>query len=50
MQKTPIAKFSELNPLDPTYALIAGVDPVIVRWKDEEGVSVLYGRCAYRPS
>jgi glutamate synthase domain-containing protein 2 len=48
MRKTPIAKYSELKPLDPTYALIAGVDLVVVRWKDEEGVSVLYGRCAHR--
>jgi len=48
MQKTSLATYSELAPLEPTYALAAGVDLVVVRWKDEEQVSVLYGRCAHR--
>ncbi len=48
MKKITIAKWSELEPNKPTYALIAGVDLVVVRWKDEDGVSVLYGRCAHR--
>ena len=48
MHKTTLATYSELTPLQPTYALAAGVDLVVVRWKDEEQVSVLYGRCAHR--
>jgi glutamate synthase domain-containing protein 2 len=48
MQKTSLATYSELTPLEPAYALAAGVDLVVVRWKDEEQVSVLYGRCAHR--
>jgi glutamate synthase domain-containing protein 2 len=48
MQKTTVATYSELIPLKPTYALVAGVDLVVVRWGDEEQVSVLFGRCAHR--
>jgi glutamate synthase domain-containing protein 2 len=43
-----IAKFDDLVPLEPTYALVAGVDLVVVRWADEKEVSVLYGRCLHR--
>lgn len=50
MNKISITEFSfsELKPLEPSYALIAEVDLVVVRWKDEDQVSVLYGRCAHR--
>ncbi len=48
MQKTAVAIYSELTPLEPAYALVTGVDLVVVRWKDGEQVSVLYGRCAHR--
>jgi glutamate synthase domain-containing protein 2 len=48
MNKIHIANWSDLEPLTPTYALVADVDLVIVRWKDEEQASVLYGRCAHR--
>ena len=48
MQKTAVAVLSELIPLEPVYALASGVDLVVVRWKDEDQVSVLYGRCAHR--
>ena len=48
MKTTVIAKYSELEPNKPAYALVAGVDLVVVRFKDEDGVSVLYGRCAHR--
>ena len=48
MQKTTVATYSELAPLEPAYAIVAGVDLVVVRWEDEEQVSVLYGRCAHR--
>ncbi|MBT8429370.1 MAG: Rieske 2Fe-2S domain-containing protein [Gammaproteobacteria bacterium] len=48
MQKTAIATWSDLEPLKPTYALVAGVDLVVLRWKDDQEVSVLYGRCAHR--
>jgi len=48
MHKTAIATWSDLEPLKPTYALVADVDLVVLRWKDEQQVSVLYGRCAHR--
>jgi len=48
VQKTTVATYSELAPREPAYALAAGVDLVVVRWEDEEQVSVLYGRCAHR--
>lgn len=50
MNKVAITEFafSDLKPLEPTYALIADVDLVVVRLKDEDQVSVLYGRCAHR--
>ena len=50
MNKTALTEFafSDLKPLEPTYALIAEVDLVVVRWKDEDQVTVLYGRCAHR--
>ncbi len=48
MHKTSIAQWSDLEPLKPTYALAADVDLVVIRWRDEEQVSVLYGRCAHR--
>jgi glutamate synthase domain-containing protein 2 len=44
--KTPVAKWSELEDRQPTYALVAGVDLVVLRYDDE--VSVLYGRCLHR--
>ncbi|MEW8683402.1 MAG: Rieske (2Fe-2S) protein, partial [Candidatus Thiodiazotropha endolucinida] len=48
MKKTAILSWSDLQPLTPTYALAAGVDLVVIRWQEEERVSVLYGRCAHR--
>jgi hypothetical protein len=47
MQKTALVTYSELTPREPAYALAAGVDLLPVRWKDEEQVSVLDGRCAW---
>jgi len=44
--KAPVAKWSELEDRTPTYALVAGVDLVVLRYDDE--VSVLYGRCLHR--
>lgn len=41
-----VAKWSELEDRTPTYALVAGVDLVVVRYGEE--VSVLYGRCLHR--
>jgi len=43
-----IAHWLELEPLDPTGALVGGVELVIIRWPDAENVSVLYGRCLHR--
>jgi glutamate synthase domain-containing protein 2 len=48
MNKTSIAKWQDLEPLKPQYALVANVDLVVVRFKDEEEASVLYGRCLHR--
>ncbi len=47
-EKTTVAQWSDLEPLKPAYALVAGVDLVVVRWQEEDQVSVLYGRCAHR--
>jgi glutamate synthase domain-containing protein 2/nitrite reductase/ring-hydroxylating ferredoxin subunit len=48
MKKIRISTFSDLDPATPTGALVAGVDLVIVRWPDQDEVSVLYGRCLHR--
>ncbi|MDJ0863364.1 MAG: glutamate synthase-related protein [Gammaproteobacteria bacterium] len=48
MNKVQIAKWDELEPLVPTYALVANVDLVVIRRQDEEQASVLYGRCLHR--
>jgi glutamate synthase domain-containing protein 2/nitrite reductase/ring-hydroxylating ferredoxin subunit len=36
--------------LIPVYARVEDVDLVVVRWQDEDGISVLYGRCMHRGS
>ncbi len=41
-----VATWSKLPDREPTYALVAGVDLVVVRYDD--AVSVLYGRCQHR--
>ncbi len=46
MNKIAIAKWDELEDRVPTYALVADVDLVIVRY--DKSVTVLYGRCAHR--
>ncbi len=46
MQKSVVAVFTDLAPLEPTYALIAGVDLVVICLEEDNEVSVLYGRCA----
>jgi glutamate synthase domain-containing protein 2/nitrite reductase/ring-hydroxylating ferredoxin subunit len=48
MNKVEVAKWDELEPLVPTYALVANVDLVVIRRKDEDQASVLYGRCLHR--
>jgi glutamate synthase domain-containing protein 2 len=48
MKKHVLTQYSDLEPLKPTYALVADVDLVVVRWQEEQQVSVLYGRCAHR--
>ncbi len=48
MKKVKVAEWDELEPLAPAYALVANVDLVVIRWQDEEQVSVLYGRCLHR--
>lgn len=46
MEKIKIAHRSNLEDRKPTYALVEGVDLVIVKYDDR--VSVLYGRCHHR--
>ncbi len=46
MKKLALLDWSTLADRDPTYALVANVDLVVVRYDDQ--VSVLYGRCAHR--
>jgi glutamate synthase domain-containing protein 2/nitrite reductase/ring-hydroxylating ferredoxin subunit len=41
-----VATWSELPDRSPTYALVSGVDLVVIRYGDE--VSVLFGRCLHR--
>ncbi|MCP3870139.1 MAG: Rieske 2Fe-2S domain-containing protein [Gammaproteobacteria bacterium] len=48
MKKVAIVSWVDLKPLVPAYALAGGVDLVVIRLKEGEGVSVLYGRCAHR--
>ncbi len=48
MNKVKIYEWAKLAPVTPTYALVANVDLVIVRWKDQDEVSVMYGRCLHR--
>lgn len=48
MRKTVVAGFDELDPEKPAHALVEDVDLVIIRWPDEDEVSVLYGRCLHR--
>jgi len=45
-RRSVVAKWSELEDRQPEYALVAGVDLVVIRYGDE--VSVLYGRCLHR--
>jgi glutamate synthase domain-containing protein 2 len=47
-KRISIAKWNELEAGTPAYALVANVDLVVLRWDDEEEVSVLYGRCQHR--
>ena len=44
--KVKVATWSELVDRTPTYALVGGVDLVVIRYDDR--VSVLYGRCLHR--
>jgi glutamate synthase domain-containing protein 2 len=48
MKKVRVAVWNELEPLKPAYALVKDVDLVVIRWRDEEQASVLYGRCLHR--
>ncbi len=45
-RKTRVAAFSDLEDGEPAYALVAGVDLVVVR--AGSNVSVFYGRCLHR--
>ena len=48
MRPTRIVDWNELEPERPTGVVVADVDLVVVRWADEDRVSVLYGRCLHR--
>ena len=45
-RRVKIATWSELRDRQPAYALVAGVDLVVIRYDNK--VSVLYGRCLHR--
>ncbi len=46
MKQISVAKWADLQDRQPTYALVANVDLVVVRYDNE--VSVFYGRCLHR--
>ena len=46
MKRIKVADWNSLKDREPQYALVEGVDLVVVRFDDN--VSVLYGRCAHR--
>jgi methylamine---glutamate N-methyltransferase subunit C len=46
MKKVVIADWDSLKDREPSYALMANVDLVVIRYDDK--VSVLYGRCLHR--
>ena len=46
MNGVAIHSWDELQDRVPAYALVAGVDLVVIRFDDQ--VTVLYGRCAHR--
>ncbi len=46
MKRVAIADWETLEERKPTYALVANVDLVVIRYDDK--VSVLYGRCQHR--
>lgn len=50
MKKTAVAALADLDPLAPTYALVANVDLVLVRYQrdGDDQISALYGRCLHR--
>ena len=48
MKKVRVADWDALEPLQPSYALVANVDLVVIRRQDEDRASVLYGRCLHR--
>ena len=48
MRPIRVAEWNELEPSRPHGVVVEGVDLVVVRWPDEENVSVLYGRCLHR--
>ncbi len=48
MKRVRVADWSDLEPLQPAYALVANVDLVVIRLQGDDEVSVLYGRCLHR--
>ncbi len=48
MDKLRIIEWAELEPMKPAYALAANVDLVVIRAKEGNDVTVLYGRCRHR--
>jgi glutamate synthase domain-containing protein 2 len=45
-----IGQLSDYLALIPAHARVEGVDLVVVRYQEEDGISVLYGRCMHRGS
>jgi methylamine---glutamate N-methyltransferase subunit C len=47
VRATPVARWDDLRPDEPAYALVENVDLVVIR-RPEDTVVVMYGRCQHR--
>ncbi len=45
-----IGELDDYTRLIPAHARVEGVDLVVIRWPQDDGISVLYGRCMHRGS
>ncbi|MGI9666996.1 MAG: glutamate synthase-related protein, partial [Acidimicrobiia bacterium] len=48
MKPVVVAQWEDMEPGSLAHARVEDVDLVVVRWPDDEGHSVLYGRCLHR--
>lgn len=50
MRPERIGQLDDYLALIPAHARVEGVDLVVIRWQEKDGISVLYGRCMHRGS